>query len=302
VSDTSDEILGQPRAWKQAAADAVAARGGPGLPAEGASALAIGCGTSAFIAHSMARLREDRGHGPTDWAYASELSPTRSYDEVLAITRSGTTTEIAQALTASPAVDSRRTCLTAVPGSPVAELCDHVVDLSFAEERSVVQTRFPTSVLVHWRAALGEDLSAAIDDCERAVEAPLPVDVTAFEQVVFLGRGWTIGLAHEAALKMRECAQAWSESYPALDYRHGPISVAGDHTLVVSLGDVGGDLLHDVRATGATVLDETGRDPLARLVTCQRLAVAAAEHRGLDVDRPRHLTRSVILSTMEESR
>src|SRR3712207_7559300 len=41
----------------------------------------------------------------------------------------------------------------------------------------------------------------------------------------FLGRGWTIGLANEAALKLRESAQAWTESYPAMEYRHGPISI-----------------------------------------------------------------------------
>ena len=46
------------------------------------------------------------------------------------------------------------------------------------------------------------------------------------EQITVVGRGWTVGLAHEAALKLRESAQFWTESYPAMEYRHGPISIA----------------------------------------------------------------------------
>lgn len=293
---TSDEILGQPEAWARAAADGAAAA----MPERGARVLVIGCGTSAFVAEAMARLREEAGHGTTDWAYASEMPVGRTYDHLVAVSRSGTTSEILEALD-SPIAAVRRTCVTAVPAMPVPAACDDVVDLSYADERSVVQTRFPTTVLTYWRAALGADLSAVQDEGRQAVAAPLPVDVTSFEHFVFLGRGWTVGLAHEAALKMRECAQAWSESYPALDYRHGPIAVARESTLVISLGGVDDDLMDDVRATGATVLDED-RDPLARLVTCQRLAVAAAEHRGLDVDHPRNLTRSVILTAREDSR
>ncbi|MFC7496264.1 MULTISPECIES: SIS domain-containing protein [unclassified Nocardioides] len=295
MSQTSTEISGQPAAWTQAARDGAGAT----VPPAGSSVLVIGCGTSAFVAHAMARLREERGLGATDWAYASEMPVGRRYDHLVAITRSGTTTEILQAL--ATGAGTRTTCVTAVPGTPVPDACDVVVDLSYADETSIVQTRFPTTALVHWRAALGEDLSAVVEDCREAVAAPLPVDVGGFDHFVFLGRGWTVGLAHEAALKMRECAQAWSESYPALDYRHGPIAVADARTLVVSLGGVEEDVLDDVRATGATVLDEP-RDPLARLVTCQRLAVAAAERRGLDVDHPRNLTRSVILSPLEGPR
>ena len=72
---------------------------------------------------------------------------------------------------------------------------------------------------------------------------------------MFLGRGWTVGLANEAALKMREASGAWAESYPAMEYRHGPISVAGIRSAVWPLGDVEPDLLRDVAATGATVVD-----------------------------------------------
>jgi len=115
-----------------------------------------------------------------------------------------------------------------------------------------------------------------------------------FEQFVFLGRGWTVGLAAEAALKFREASLAWTESYYAMEYRHGPISVAGPQTLVWLLGVDDVDLVADIAATGASVRVGTV-DPMAELVTIQRAAVALAQARDLDPDRPQHLTRSVVL-------
>jgi glutamine---fructose-6-phosphate transaminase (isomerizing) len=291
VSFVEDEIRSQPDVWRRAAATSQAVV--DAIPPAGARVLVFGCGTSAFVAQSMAWLREQAGFGETDWAFASELPPARRYDHVVAVSRSGTTTEVLQALESLPPT-TVRTAITADGDAPVAAGCDHIIDASFANELSVVQTRFPSSVLVLWRAAMGEPAAAIVSDGERALAQAPGADATRYDHFVFLGRGWTVGLAHEAALKMRESAQAWSESHPALDYRHGPISAAREGSLVVSLGGVDEDLLDDVRATGATVLDPD-LDPLARLVVCQRLAVAAGESRGLDVDRPRHLTRSVIL-------
>ncbi len=55
---------------------------------------------------------------------------------------------------------------------------------------------------------------------------------------------------------MREAAQAHTESYPAMEYRHGPISVAGTGPLVWVLGTPDPTAVaDDVRATGATVLE-----------------------------------------------
>jgi glutamine---fructose-6-phosphate transaminase (isomerizing) len=294
VSFAEREIRSQPDVWQRAVEQSGSAV--RLFPAAGSRALLIGCGTSAFVAQSMAWIREQRGHGVTDWAYASEVHPLRSYDNVVAVTRSGTTSEVVQALTTQPLSHATRTVVTADPELLAPNMHNHVVNLSYADELSVIQTRFPTTLLILWRAMLGESVDSAIEHCESTVAMPLPVDPSTFGHFVFLGRGWTLGLAHEAALKMRECAQTWSESHPALDYRHGPISAATGESLVVSMGNVDNDLLDDVRKTGATVLDPP-LDPLARLVLCQRLAVAAAEALRLDVDHPRHLRRSVILES-----
>ena len=86
----------------------------------------------------------------------------------------------------------------------------------------------------------------------------------------------------------------WTESYPAMEYRHGPISVAGQKSLVWTLGTVDPELTSDISATGATVVHQ-GFDPMAELVTIQRTAAALAKARKLDPDHPRYLTRSVTL-------
>jgi fructoselysine-6-P-deglycase FrlB-like protein len=168
--------------------------------------------------------------------------------------------------------------------------------LPFADEHSVVQTRFATSALILLRAHLGEDLSTAATDAAEAVRSPLPLDPGAIEQVSFLGRGWTVGLAYEAALKCREAAAFWSESHPAMEYRHGPVAVAGPGRAVWAFGEVPDGLAEEVSATGATFVHSGHWDPLADLVVAQRFAVAVALVRRLDPDQPRHLTRSVILS------
>jgi CRISPR-associated protein Cas5a/b/c len=290
VSAIAHEIASQPAAWAEAAR--LAPKLTTVLPEPGERIAVVGCGTSAFMAQAYASLRESTGHGETDAFPASEMPSGRKYHAILAISRSGTTTEVLRLLKAA---DVRSVAITAVASSPIARAADDSVELEFADERSVVQTRFATTTLALLRAHMGQDLARAIADAELAVRADLPMTAQDYDHFVFLGTGWTVGLAHEAALKMREASGAFTESYPAMEYRHGPISLAGRRSVVWSLGRVDGRLLEDVAATGARVV--TGRlDPMAGLIEVQRTAAALAEFRGLDPDHPRHLTRSVVLS------
>jgi fructoselysine-6-P-deglycase FrlB-like protein len=286
------EIASQPDCWRRAAAavdEHVAS-----LPRPGERVAVAGCGSSYFAALTYAALRERAGHGTTDAFPASEFPTGRSYDRVVVISRSGTTTEILDLL------DRLRghvptVALTACGDAPIGAAADVTIELDFADEQAVVQTRFVTTVLALQRAALGHDVEALAADGERALAAPLHgLDA---EQVTFLGRGWTVGLAHEAALKLREAAGAWAESYPAMEYRHGPISIAEPGRVVWMLGEPPNGLAGDVERTGATFVHSDGTDPLAHLLLAQRLAVALAVRRGLDPDRPRHLARSVIIDT-----
>lgn len=285
------EIASQPSCWRRAAA--VATELGPLLRSPGERVAFVGCGTSWFMAQVLASCRESAGYGESDAFTASEL-PDRPYDRVVAITRSGTTTEVVDLLG-----ELRGRIPTAVVlgdlDTPAAGAVDTVVDLSFADEQSVVQTRFATSTLALFRAAYGTDVAALADDAERAASEPLEPGLAEAEQVSFLGRGWTIGLAHEAALKFRETSSSWAESYPAMDYRHGPVAIAGPGRVVWMFGEPPAGLAEEVRATGAAFVS-SDRDPMVHLVLAQRVAVARAIALGADPDAPRNLTRSVVLA------
>jgi fructoselysine-6-P-deglycase FrlB-like protein len=289
----TDEISSQPDLWARAAAlaDTSAAEA---LPEPGERVAVVGCGTSLYMARAWASLRETGGAGETDAFPASEFPAGRRYDRVVAITRSGTTTEIVRLLE-QLAKRTPTTVLTTRADLPAARLADGVVLLDFADEQSVVQTRFATCALALLRAQLGVDLTAHIDEARTELAAPVPPEWLDRNQFAFLGTGWSVGIAEEAALKLREAAQAWTEAYPAMEYRHGPVSVADERSLVWIFGPPPAGLVEQVRATGAEVVTSTV-DPLAHLVRAQRLAVALAEHRGLDPDAPRNLTRSIVLT------
>jgi fructoselysine-6-P-deglycase FrlB-like protein len=290
MSAIAQEIASQPSCWRRAIDVARAHRAS--LPAPNDHLAVVGCGTSLFVARAFAGLRESAGHGVTDAYPASEFPVGRRYDHVLAISRSGTTTEVLDLLEGMEGRPSSG--ITAVDDAPLAAVVDAMIPLPFADERSIVQTRFATTALALLRVHVGGDLEPVLADAESALGEALPVDPSAFDHFVFLGHGWSVGLAEEAALKLREAARVHSEAYPAMEYRHGPISLAGPRSLVWILDSPDRAVASDIRATGATVR-ERELDPMAELVLVHRLAVARAEQLGLDPDHPRHLSRSVVL-------
>jgi fructoselysine-6-P-deglycase FrlB-like protein len=124
--------------------------------------LVLGCGTSWFVARCIAESRESAGLGETDAVCASEYVPPRPVPQLrhLFVVPGGT----------------HRVAVTAVAGQPVDTLAETRLLLDFADERSVVQTRFPTTVLALARAAFGEDLSHLAAHARAALVAPLPAD------------------------------------------------------------------------------------------------------------------------------
>jgi fructoselysine-6-P-deglycase FrlB-like protein len=291
IGSIEAEIASQPACWRRAAelAPQVASL----LPAPGERVAVAGCGTSWFIAQSYAVAREASGQGETDAFAASEMPATRRYDRVLVLSRSGTTTEILRLL-AQLRGSVATVLITADAATPAASAADAVIALDFADEQSVVQTRFATTELALLLAHTGEDVAAMAKGAERVLAQELAPELTGARQFTFLGTGWTCGLASEAALKLREAAGLWTEAYPAMEYRHGPIAVTGPDSVVWLLGPAPEGLPDEVAAAGGLAW-ETSEAPLAELVRVQRVAAVIARAHGLDPDRPRNLTRSVIL-------
>ncbi|HEY2298039.1 MAG TPA: sugar isomerase [Jatrophihabitans sp.] len=287
------EISSQPDAWSRALELLPSVQAA--LPVPGERVAVLGCGTSWFMAEAYAVLREQSGAGDTDAFAASRFPAARGYDRVLAISRSGTTTEVLRAIGAT---NAPVTALTAVGDTPIAASAAAPIVLDFADEQSVVQTVFATTALMLLRASLGESLDDVVASARTVVAADttLPDPVERAEQFSFLGDGWAYGVALEAGLKLREAAQLWTEAYPQLEYRHGPISIAEPGRAVWIFGEPAPGLVDDAAATGAAVVDDP-LDPVVDLVRVHLLAVRRAEAAGLDPDQPRHLTRSVVLGT-----
>ncbi|MEZ2391318.1 SIS domain-containing protein [bacterium RCC_150] len=291
-----EELESQPELWRRAIGQSKAERL---LPADGARIAVVGCGTSWFMAQSYAAAREGAGKGVTDAFPASEAflnhnSAGRQYDAVIALTRSGTTTEVLELLAALRG----KVPTVAVIGdvnSPATNLADTIIGLPYADEKSVVQTRFATSTLAYLLTSLGIELDDAIDQARGAVTEPVPQELLEAEQFTFLGTGWTVGLAHEAALKMREAVQGWTESYPAMEYRHGPISVAAPGRVTWLFGAQPEGLDAEMAPTGGLYMN-AGKHPLAELARVHKVTLERARARGLNPDVPRNLTRSVVLN------
>ena len=141
------------------------------------------------------------------------------------------------------------------------------------------------------------------------------------DRVLFLGRHVGYPMALEGALKLKELAYVSAEGFPAGEIKHGPIALVEEGTPVVVLAPRHAlqaklvNNVQEVRARGArTIVIATDGDdsvtpyadtviripdtkslltPLLTIVPLQVFSAAVAEARGLDVDQPRNLAKSV---------
>lgn len=292
MSYFSTELASQPSIWRQAQALAGELRAK--LPADGARVGVIGCGTSLYVAQAVACYRERQRAGETDAFPASEVPAGRPWGNVIALSRSGTTTEVIDAVRALPR-GTEVLGIVAAGGSPLGELLTAELNLPFADEQSVVQTRFATTALSLLLGAYGWDVEASARRAETLLNEELPGWAGDVNQFVFLGRGVGAALANEAALKFREILGTWSEAYPTMEYRHGPIAASGENSLVWIMDAEELSIDDQIRATGARVIRSQG-DPLAELVRVHRFAEGLADLNGIQPDEPAHLTRSIVLA------
>lgn len=287
------EVATQPDDWARAAS--IAADHAALLPQPGERVAVIGCGTSYFMSRAIASLRESAGYGLTDAWPAGEPRTGRDYDRYLVICRSGTTTEVIEAMRALP-VGVPRAVICSSPGTPVLELADPIL-IDGVDEESVVQTRFATTALAILRWHLGEDLTPVIEQAREVLAEDIHTalaGVRSAEQISFVGMGFAAAIADEAGLKLRESCQSWTEGYLATEWRHGPISIAAPGRAVWAFGPLLLGLAQDIKSTGAH-FEHRDIDPMADLVRVHRLCQLRSADLGLDPDHPRSLNRSVIL-------
>jgi fructoselysine-6-P-deglycase FrlB-like protein len=269
-------------------------------------AVFLGCGSSYCIALAAAALYEDARGVPAQGIMASEYRPRPEWTHV-AISRTGKTTELVEAMRRARATGARVVLVGGEPGAPAQEQADAVLPLEFASEQGVIQTRFISAATMALRLLIGGERARAAlrdlpDRIERALGALDTVPPVSRGHVVFLGRGWRHGLALMAALNLQETALVVPEGHQTLEYRHGPIASADEGTLVWCFDPpddaASAAVLDDVRRTRATVRC-TDDDPLVVAAQAQLLAVRMAEARGVDPDAPRHLRRAIVLPSSQ---
>ena len=296
MSEIEREIASQPDCWRRAetlAADSVLV-----LPHAGERVVALGCGTSWFIAQAYAARRAElhMGLGVTDAFTPTELPVNRPIDRTIVISRSGTTTEAIRAIErmreeadAHHRDHRGRRLPRRRPRGPHrrAGLRRRAVGRADAvrDERARVPARPPRRGPRARRSPTPSEPLAM----------PLPARPDGVRPLRLPGR--TAGASGSRTRRRSSCARRprptpratprWStatarsasRARPAWSGSSAPPTRASPTTS---------------RATGATVrIGEL--DPMAELVLIHRTAVALAEARGLDPDHPRHLTRSVVL-------
>ena len=249
----------------------------------------------------------------------------------VAVSQSGRTPEILDTMMAMKARGAVTVSVSNDPDSPLSQASDAAVGLAAGDERAVPATKTVTAsllALVHLAAGLGElgwdeaAERAAVAAVDSVLDNEDPV-VRALDRLggatpVHLGRGFSLPVAHEAALKAKETTTKGARGYASADFLHGPVAAVGTGSAVVgwalrgpTCADVTSALDQAAERGAATVLSGDSRasagsvhepmpvpaglpEPLAALpllVRAQQLALLATLRAGLDPDSPPGLSK-----------
>ena len=284
----------------------------------------VGCGTSYNVALSLATIANAAGRSAIAVPGGEWLTRPQNYwphwqkAHVIALSRSGETTETVAAAKASRAAGAYVTAITVEPGSALASNCDRLVAAETHPLEGIVMTTSASLMLLLGIQLIGHTVPPSLIDTANGlldkVDARLPGLVASRSHFVYLGGGHHYGVALEGALKLMEMSQIFTQGFHPLEYRHGPISLVDERTVAVMLysadqQDSESRLVRELQDKGARVIGfggpgdasfEVSCDPaltgLACLPALQLLGERAAQARNIDTVVPRHLTKVVTLA------
>jgi glutamine---fructose-6-phosphate transaminase (isomerizing) len=244
----------------------------------------------------------------------------------LAISQSGRSDDLIEQTAATRAAGAVTVALVNATDSPLAEASDIVLPMEAGPELSVAATKTfiaSASALLRLLALWSEDRTMAAvlgrlpDRLRQAGDLDWSEVLTAFEaapSLVTIGRGPTLAVAREAALKLKETCNLHAEAFSGAEFLHGPVALVDDDypilmfvpTDAAQAGLLG--LSSSLRKKGASLYaaepgepaagrlpalapDHPEADAICLIQSFYGLAVRLAERRGIDVDRPRHLQK-----------
>jgi len=208
--------------------------------------------------------------------------------------------------------------------SPLAQACEFVLPMAAGPETSVAASKsFIASLaaLLQLTALWTEDagMMRGVGRLPRRLAAAIELDWSASisslskaQSVITIGRGPTLAVAREAALKLKEACNLHAEAFSSAEFQHGPIAlVEQDYpVLLFAPTDQAAQgferLKSDLERKGASVFsterqgpaflptlhpDHPDADAICLIQTFYQLLLQVAERRGSNVDRPRHLQK-----------
>ena len=302
-----------------------------------------GCGTSLYLAQASAAAFSfytdipAKGVPCSELYYFPETYVKKKNVLILPITRKSYTTEVRMTIDkvrAYPQV----TTLAITCDKDSEKYNDYYILSPDTEEDSVIMTRSFTSmvymavIMAMYVGGKKEEIAQMKNYAQVAEKVLKDMDKLAEKIIkehanlnlfVTLGQGIYYGVANECMNKMKEMGLSNSEGYYDLEYRHGPMSLVDENTLILCLSNQAcreGDraLMEQMKSYGAVVavlggqlgntfseiadytysMDEGWNDMQYASVIGfigQLLGYYIAESKGLDADSPRHLTQAIVL-------
>jgi glucosamine--fructose-6-phosphate aminotransferase (isomerizing) len=306
------------------------------------------CGTASHAGMVGRILLEKIARIPTSNEIASEFrygDPiVDEHTVVLAISQSGETADTLAAMEEARKDGAVVWSIVNVIGSQAMRVSDGYISMQTGPEIGVASTKAFTAPLVdlYMLAVLLADLRGEIDDetrkrlvddlrlipelvgqCldrEEAVEE-IAQDIKEVRDMLYLGRGISMPIAYEGALKLKEISYIHAEAYPAGEMKHGPIALIDENMPVLAIATKDPwyekmvSQIEQAKARGGKVIaiatDGDTRvsnlvdqviwvpetpwmlSPVITVIPLQMLAYHIASLRGLDVDQPRNLAKSV---------
>lgn len=302
-----------------------------------------GCGTSLYLAQTSAAIFSKYNDITAKAVPCSELYLTPELyvkgkrSLVIPITRRSDTTEVKMAINRVRLLDNVKT-LAVTCDENSKEYNDYYILSPKAKEKSIVMTKSFTSMvfmnqilaltvavkeeLVNKLVSMPENCSKVMDNindiCKQIIEENNDINL-----YITLGQGSLYGIANESMNKIKEMAISNSEAYYSLEYRHGPMALVDDKTLITQYiteecEELEAALMEEMKEYGGRIFiigdkltNKTKKcadyyieldcgynaDLITPLVAIsgQLLGYYCAISKGLDLDSPRNLSQAIIL-------
>jgi len=282
----------------------------------------VGCGSSYNLAMSIAAHCNERGFNAIAVPSHEWLRRPRSYEadpadcQVIAVSRSGETSELVQAARKSRSEGLTVIAITCDDASSLVATSDCVLSMRTHPEEGIVMTASASLMLLLGLRFAGIQTEGAAGSAEALLKEFDRQDWSFLAErshFVFLGGGALYGIAAEGALKLQEMSLSVTQTYHPLEYRHGPVSLVDKRSLVVMLynpdtREEEERLAAELSAKAAFVVGFGGAGDISlpvegpselRGLLClpalQLMGLRLAQRRGIDATAPRHLTKVVKL-------